>query len=51
MTEPDITARLEAILANVQRLRSSLYPAGWTADPWYLVEQDLASLLNDVKHG
>jgi len=49
--EPDVKARLEAILANVRRLRSSLYPADWTADPWYKIEQDLASLLNDVKHG
>lgn len=43
--------RLNAILGNVRRLRASLYPAGWTADPLYRIEQELASLLNDVKHG
>ncbi len=44
----DITARIETILANVQRLRSSIYPPGYDADPWYLVEQDIASLLADI---
>jgi nucleoside 2-deoxyribosyltransferase len=43
--------RLNAILGNVRRLRASLYPAGWTADPLYRIEQDLASLLDDVRHG
>ena len=49
-TGPDVRARLEAILAYVQRLRASIYPADWTADPLYRIEQELASLLNDVKH-
>ena len=48
--EPDVKARLEAILADVRRLRANLYPADWTADPWWKIEQDLASLLNDLKH-
>jgi len=48
--EPDIKARLEAILADVRRLRANLYPADWTADPWWKIEQDLQSLLNDLKH-
>jgi len=46
----DVTARIEAILANVKKYRSSLYPADWDADPLYKIEQDLQSLLNDVKH-
>ena len=48
--EPDVKARLEAILADVRRLRANLYPADWTADPWWKIEQDLQSLLNDLKH-
>lgn len=51
MEKPDIVTRLETILANVQRLRSSIYPPDYDADPWYLVEQDIERLLNDVKHG
>jgi hypothetical protein len=47
--KPDITARLEELLARVRRVRRSLYPAGWTADPLYYVEQELESLLNDLK--
>ena len=46
---PDIPARLEALLARVRRVRKSLYPAGWTADPLYYVEQELTSLLSDLK--
>jgi hypothetical protein len=46
--EPDVKARLEAILANVRRLRSNIYPSGWTADPLYKIEQDLQSLLIDL---
>ena len=49
--EPDTKARLEAILAHIQRLRSSIYPPGWDADPLYRVEQELVSLLNDIKFG
>ena len=45
---PDITARLTAILDGVRRLRRSLYPAGWTADPLYRIEKDIASLLQDL---
>ena len=46
-----IEVRLSAILAYIQRLRANLYPADWTADPLYRIEQELASLLDDVKHG
>ena len=46
-----IEARLSAILAHIQRLRASIYPADWTADPLYRIEQELASLLDDIKHG
>lgn len=48
MDPPDITARLTAILDRIRRLRRSHYPADWTADPWYLLEQDIASLLQDL---
>jgi hypothetical protein len=51
MNPPDVTARLTAILDGVRRLRRSLYPADWTADPLYRIEQELVSLLNDLKHG
>lgn len=47
--EPDTKARLETLLARVRRVRKSLYPAGWTADPLYYVEQELTSLLSDLK--
>lgn len=46
-----IEVRLSAVLAYIQRLRANLYPAGWDADPLYQIEQELASLLDDVKHG
>ena len=49
--EPDVKARIEAILARVREIRANLYPPDWTADPLYGVEQDVASLLDDVKHG
>ena len=49
--EPDVKTRLEAILAYIQRLRANLYPAGWDADPLYRIEQELVSLLNDIKFG
>jgi hypothetical protein len=48
---PDVRARLSAILAYIQRLRANLYPADWTADPLYRIEQEIANLLDDVKHG
>ena len=48
---PDVRTRLTALLARVRRVRKSLYPAGWTADPLYRIEQELASLLGDIKHG
>lgn len=48
MNPPDVTARLTAILDRIRRLRASLYPPDWTADPWYLIEQDIASLLTDL---
>jgi len=47
--DPDVKARLEALLARIQRLRRNLYPEGWDADPLYYVEQELESLLNDLK--
>lgn len=46
-----IEVRLSAVLAYIQRLRANLYPAGWDADPLYRIEQELASLLGDIKHG
>jgi hypothetical protein len=46
-----IEVRLEAILAYIQRLRANLYPADWTADPLYRIEQEIVNLLDDVKHG
>ena len=46
-----IEARLSAILAYIQRLRANLYPADWTADPLYRIEQEIVNLLDDVKHG
>ena len=46
---PDVKARLTALLARVRRIRESCYPAGWTADPLYYVEQELTSLLSDLK--
>jgi len=46
---PDVRTRLTALLARVRRVRKSLYPAGWTADPLYYVEQELTSLLSDLK--
>lgn len=46
---PDITARLTALLARVRQVRRSLYPADWTADPLYYVEQELVSLLSDME--
>lgn len=48
MNPPDVTARLTAILDRIRRLRASLYPPDWTADPWYLIEQDITSLLADL---
>jgi len=48
---PDVKARLEALLARVRRIRESCYPADWTADPLYRIEQELASLLDDMRHG
>ena len=47
--EPEAKARLEGLLARIRRVRKSLYPAGWTADPLYYVEQELTSLLSDLK--
>jgi hypothetical protein len=46
-----IETRLSAILAYIQRLRANLYPADWTADPLYRIEQEIVNLLNDLKHG
>ena len=46
----DVKARLIAILDRIRRLRRSHYPADWTADPLYRLEQDIASLLSDMKN-
>lgn len=51
MSPAEVAARLTAILDRIRRLRASLYPPGYDADPWYLVEKDIERLLNDVKHG
>ena len=45
---PDIIPRLETLLARIRRTRANLYPEGWDADPWHLIEQDIASLLQDL---
>jgi len=47
--EPDIKARLEAILADVRRLRANLYPADWTADPWWKNRAGLAEPAQRLK--
>lgn len=47
--QASIAARLQEITAGIRRLRASLYPADWTADPWYLVERELQELLEDLK--
>lgn len=47
---PDVKARLEALLARVRRIRESCYPAGWTADPLWRVEQELRGLLQDMRN-
>lgn len=47
---PDVRVRLEALLARVQRIRKNCYPEGWDADPLWRVEQEIAGLLNDMKH-
>jgi len=36
------------ILGNVKRIRRSCYPADWTADPLYMVEQELEALLQEL---
>lgn len=43
--EPDVRARLEALLVRVQRIRRNCYPEGWDADPLFEVEKELHSLL------
>jgi len=45
----DVKARLEALLARVQRIREGCYPADWDADPLYEVEQEVVSLLQDMR--
>ena len=44
-----VITRLTALLARVREIRANLYPPGWTADPLYHVEQELAGLLDDPK--
>ncbi len=48
MNPPDVIARLTAILDRIRRLRASLYPPDYDADPLYRLEQELASLLQDL---
>ena len=50
-TGPDVRARLTALLARVQRIRRNCYPPGWTLDALFHIEQELASLLDDMRHG
>jgi len=45
---PGPRIRLEKLLARVRELRKNLYPPGWTYDPLYLVEQEIADLLDDI---
>lgn len=45
----DIAAHLSEIIAGIRRLRSSIYPADWTADPWYQVEKELETLLDHIQ--
>lgn len=48
--EPNVKARLTAILARVREIRANLYAPDWTADPLYPIEQELQSLLGDLKN-
>ena len=48
MSPAEVAARLTAILDRIRRLRASLYPPGYDADPLYRLEQDIASLLADI---
>ena len=47
--EPDVKARLEALLARVREIRANLYPPGWDADPLYHVEKELELLLQEMR--
>ena len=44
----DMITRLEKLLARVREIRANLYPPGWTADPLYHVERELAALLDEL---
>lgn len=46
---PPIIPRLESLLSRIQRIRANLYPAGWTADPLYQIEQEIKALLQNIK--
>ena len=41
-----IAARIQEIIDRIRRLRASLYPADWTADPLYEVEKELQLLVS-----
>jgi len=47
--EPDIKARLEALLARVREIRQNLYPPDWTADPLHRIEKELTELLDELQ--
>ncbi len=47
--EASIIARLETLLARIQRLRRNLYPEGWDADPLLEVEKELRQLIREGK--
>lgn len=49
MEAEKVTARIQEIIAGIRRLRASLYPPGWAADPWLLVQGELEALLEDMK--
>ncbi len=50
MSFAEVIARLEELLARVQRIRRNCYPPDWTTDPWRHVEQELTALLEDMKN-
>ncbi len=45
----EVAARLAVITARIRRLRASIYPSDWTADPWYLVQKELQALLEEMR--
>lgn len=39
--------RLRNLLGFVKRIRSSVYPEGWSFDPLYKIEKEIESILNE----